>query len=703
MGPGLPSDLVQRIVERAEGIPLYAVELFRMLLDRGDVASTADGYRVVSSTAEVTAPQTLQALIAARLDALPVDERRLLQDASVLGKTFTLQSLAAIMGDDIARLEPLLRSLVRREFLSVDVDPRSPERGQYGFVGALVRETAHGTLAKRDRRERHLAAARYFETLGDDELAGVLASHYTDAYAASSPGPEADAVATQARIALRAAAGRSLALASPAQAATYLRRALDVSSDPAEVAALYEEIAGAELQAGAWGRSHAAAAEAVERYEALGDVVGRGRAASTLGECLLVESDIQAAADLLESALAGLPATGAEALGVGLRARLARAELFRGRPEAAIAAVDAALVVAARLDLIEATADLIVTRAWAVSMMGRHREAAVLQQGVIAFAQEQGLNRVRFRAINNLAADQGDHRPRQTLPLVREAMAEAERVGDRDWADKFAFVAIPAIWMGDWDYAEAVIESRWRDDLPTLLYVAPAIARIVIDALRGNWDAADRVVAEVRRRVADSESAQDREGLLTCELYVAFARGDIAAVRNAAERWSELARLSFDPLDVGLLLGIAASWSSDAAGIRNAISVLDGIRTRSELVLALESCLRASLAAHEGRAIAEVVQGYRDGLDGLRAVGHELWALFAGLDAVGLLDRDQPLVAAEMEQIRRFVAQTGATVLSGLLERRLEAARTRQGSAARPALARDQTGTAAEQNVLTTS
>ena len=96
-----------------------------MLLDRGDVASTADGYRVVSATAEVTAPQTLQALIAARLDALPVDERRLLQDASVLGKTFTLQSLAAIMGDDVARLEPLLRSLVRREFLSVDADPRS--------------------------------------------------------------------------------------------------------------------------------------------------------------------------------------------------------------------------------------------------------------------------------------------------------------------------------------------------------------------------------------------------------------------------------------------------------------------------------------------------------------------------------------------------------------------------------------------------
>ena len=73
----------------------------------------------------------------------------------------------------------------------------------YAFVQSLIREVAYGTLARRDRRARHLAAARYFEAIGDDELAGALASHYVAAHEASDEGPEADAIAAQARLALR--------------------------------------------------------------------------------------------------------------------------------------------------------------------------------------------------------------------------------------------------------------------------------------------------------------------------------------------------------------------------------------------------------------------------------------------------------------------------------------------------------------------
>ncbi len=95
-------------------------------------------------------------------------------------------------------------------------------------------------MARRDRRSRHLAAARYFESLGDDELASVLATHYLDAYRVSDPGPEADAVGAQARIALRAAAERAAALHSPEQALAYLEPALEVTRDPRERATLLE-------------------------------------------------------------------------------------------------------------------------------------------------------------------------------------------------------------------------------------------------------------------------------------------------------------------------------------------------------------------------------------------------------------------------------------------------------------------------------
>ena len=92
-------------------------------------------------------------------------------------------------------LEPRLKTLVRREILTRDSDQRSAEQGQYAFVQALIREVAYNTLSKKDRKVRHLAAARYFEQLGSDELASALAGHYLAAHANASEGGEADALA----------------------------------------------------------------------------------------------------------------------------------------------------------------------------------------------------------------------------------------------------------------------------------------------------------------------------------------------------------------------------------------------------------------------------------------------------------------------------------------------------------------------------
>ena len=103
--PGLPDDLRARIRERAEGVPLYAIETVRMLLDRGVLTREEGGYRVTGSVEALEVPETLQALIAARLDGLEPAERRLLEDASVLGKTFTVRGLASVSGTDEETLE----------------------------------------------------------------------------------------------------------------------------------------------------------------------------------------------------------------------------------------------------------------------------------------------------------------------------------------------------------------------------------------------------------------------------------------------------------------------------------------------------------------------------------------------------------------------------------------------------------------------
>src|SRR5262249_51733745 len=143
-------------------------------------------------------------------------------------------------GLDPADLESRLRGLVRREILVLEADPRSPERGQYRFVQALIREVAYNTLAKKDRKTRHLAAARYFESLGTEELAGGLAGHYLAAQRLAADPAEAEALAAQARIALRGAAERAAALGSHEQALAFLEQALAVTTDPTDRAELHD-------------------------------------------------------------------------------------------------------------------------------------------------------------------------------------------------------------------------------------------------------------------------------------------------------------------------------------------------------------------------------------------------------------------------------------------------------------------------------
>ena len=175
---GLPEPAIRSIVTRAEGIPLYAVETIRMLVADGRLVARDDGrFEPAGELGDLAIPETLHALIAARLDAL--DARG--PDARPgRGRARTVVHDRRVgRGQRPRSRRPRASASApwsARTCFHREVDPRSPERGQYAFVQAVIREVAYSTLALRDRRGRHLAAARYFESLGDDELAGALAS-----------------------------------------------------------------------------------------------------------------------------------------------------------------------------------------------------------------------------------------------------------------------------------------------------------------------------------------------------------------------------------------------------------------------------------------------------------------------------------------------------------------------------------------------
>src|SRR4029077_1865053 len=215
--PGLPDELATRVRERAAVIPLYAMETVRVLLDRGLVVERDGVYRAVGHLRELEVPESLHALIAARLDSLSPEERQLVQDAAVLGKSFTPAALAAITGLSQEVVEPRLRALADKDLLAIQSDPRSPERGQYVFVQDLVRTVAYGTLARRDRKVRHLSAAAYLESSWSEEegVAEVIASHLLEAFEADIDAPDAAGLKQRACEALVQAGDHAASRAPP--------------------------------------------------------------------------------------------------------------------------------------------------------------------------------------------------------------------------------------------------------------------------------------------------------------------------------------------------------------------------------------------------------------------------------------------------------------------------------------------------------
>lgn len=180
----LPNSLRDTIAERAQGNPLYVEELLRMLIGAGNIAQRDGRWVATRSISEVAVPATLQGLLTARLDQLPRDVKRALQRASVVGKVFYPDALAALGGDE-GRIEELLTSAARRDFVS-ERDERGPGGGRaWQFKHILVRDVAYESMPKEERWHLHDAMGRWLETVAGerrDEYAELIAYHADEAY-----------------------------------------------------------------------------------------------------------------------------------------------------------------------------------------------------------------------------------------------------------------------------------------------------------------------------------------------------------------------------------------------------------------------------------------------------------------------------------------------------------------------------------------
>ena len=632
--PGLPEGAVRAIVERADGIPLYAVETVRMLLAEGKLGLEDGIYRPIGDLTTLAVPETLTSLIASRLDGLDPADRLLVSDAAALGQSFTLAGLAAVSGVDADELEPRLLGLVRRELFTQERDARSPERGQYAFVQALIREVAYNTLARKDRKARHLAAARFFEGLGSDELAGALAGHYLAAHANAAEGAEADALAGQARIALKAAAERAAALGSHDQAVALIEQALTVTTDPVEEAELLERAGDSAAIAARYDPAESFLRRAVESHRARGDRVGIARATAALGRTLLTARRTEDAQTLLEGAASELADVRADPAFVALEGQLARAAFLREDHRRAIEVADRVLEAAEHLDLVPILADTLVTKGSALGSIGRLTEGnGVLQIGG-RLAETHGLHTTALRALNNSSVGLAEIDPRAGTEAAWAGLALSRRLGQRFWM--FAFIGGSA-WggfvTGDWDRALAELRVGLAEEPDPSDRLLLLNNLVTIQAVRG--ERVDAEIAEMERLTEGETDPALLGYVIDGRGFQALAGGQLA---EASDAWWQLPDMT--PSSAPSYLFQAARpalWNGDSTRVREALARLDATGVHGPVIEIHRATLRAGLAASDGRG-AEALGLYRDVLRGLRDLGLPWDEALTAIDMATVLD-----------------------------------------------------------------
>ena len=587
--PGLPTSLRDQILARAEGVPLYAVETVRMLLDRGLVVQDGASYKLVGEVDELEVPETLHALIAARLDGLSPEERRLLGDAAVLGKTFTPPALAALSGLEPDRLEPLLTAMVRKEVLGLQSDPRSPEQGQYTFLQDLLRHVAYETLPKRERREKHLAAAEHLAaTLGEDEVAEVVASHLLDAYRLDPDAADAETLCAAERTrrsSVRASAPRHSA-PRPRRGATSSRPPSSRLSQPSRRPPLIRagEMA---LAAGETERARELfeqAIRAVRRRPATrmplpGRPAGWRSASGRSGQ-------IEPAIRRMEEAYAVIGEDEPDEDLVFLILRLGSAHYFAGNLERAAELTERGLDLAEALELPERLCRGWNTKAMLISPR-RPEEARGLFQFALdtALAHELYLN--GGRAYTNLSDLAFRHdRYAESLAHLEQALPLARRIGDRPF-EWFA--------LSEMTYALTML-GRWEE----------ALARFA------------EIPDELHRQGLGR--AQPARGVL--ELYL--HRGQLDEARQLLARYERLARSGDVQAESCYQAGLAAVRLAEGNHTAALVAAEQAFATRETLGIATQSvkfgllhALEAALALGDqpkANELLEIVEALPPGL-----------------------------------------------------------------------------------------
>ncbi len=486
----IPAELQQPILDRAGGNPLYAEEFVRLLKDKDLLVRKGSSWQLREG-AEVPFPDSVRALIAARLDTLTPEAKSLLADAAVVGKVFWAGAVAEMGGRDPDMVIDMLRELSRKELVRPARRSSMQGEAEYAFWHILTRDVAYNQLPRASRAARHTTAAAWIEAQAPDRAedhADVLAYHYAtalDLTHATGQTDHAETLEAPARRFLTLAGQRALGL-DTAAAITNLERALILTAkDHPDRAVVLVSFAEAVFHAGRPSEAKDPLEEAIPALHARGDLLTQSHAMILLGHVFFRLADPRSAG-LPEQALALLePLPPGPAL-VEALAEMASVEAIRGRQAAATSLADRALTLADELGL-GRPARALGSRGLARSSLGDAGGLDDMREA-IRLATAAGQGREVALLHNNLGLNLwGFEGPRAALVELRTGIAYGAARGLTEIADGTTASTLSSLLdVGQLDEALALADTLsgpLNDDQLTLAEVRSVEARI--HALRG--------------------------------------------------------------------------------------------------------------------------------------------------------------------------------------------------------------------------
>ena len=454
-------------------------------------------------------PDSVQGIIAARLDALDPAEKAVLQDAAVLGKVFWVSALEVLTGEQRWRLEQRLHELERREMLRRDRQSVVAGERQFAFRHLLVRDVAYGQIPRARRAEKHAAAARWIEALSADrsaDRADMLAHHWSAAlqYAEASGG-ETTELEVRTRAALTDAGEHALKLNAPAQAADFYERAIAIGRTD-DVLLRY----GRSLYLATDQRAQRVLEEAREALAASGDRAGEAFAEAMLGHMAWLAGDARASSERVTRAVSMVQELPSSELKAHVLARAAGTAYVGERLDQALALAREALRQAEELGLEDIRVHSLTTIGLARWDLGddegRRDLERALESGVASRSPEAG------RAAHNLGVGlflRGDIAAFRQLQA--EGLAYDERFGSPGLA-RFARGGLTssAYMVGDWVEAQRAADAFLAECEATPHYMEPQ-TRVFRALMRLARDDVDGALADIERGLALLESQTDAQ------------------------------------------------------------------------------------------------------------------------------------------------------------------------------------------------